>query len=655
MAYSITTKDGITINNIPDDVSPDSPELKARVAAIRSGGVDKGEQETTISGIAGAATRGLAPIAAGAGLGAVLGAPIGGIGMVPGAVAGAGAGAIAEIAGDPIVSTINSLMGTNYTLPTQAMENLLTRIGVAEPKTEAERIVQATASGAAGAGGVASLGHALRAAGAASPVISGVGSQLAAQPLAQIAGGAGSGLAGQSAAESGAGPVGQVAASLAGGIAGAKLGGLTIKPTQLPSDLAEAKKLGVRLMTSDVIPPRTFASKWIQSVGERIPLAGTGGIRQEQQVQRIEAVRNVLRDFGADDAAKASDNVMADLASKRIADLTKYSNSKSEVINRLSSSGEVPMARTVQAIDDQIAKLNSLKTQEVTPVISRLEDWKASIQGQNLSNIETLRKQIGESFKSPELASIRGIGEKSLSSIYGPLKQDMEEFIKLNGNRRDVTQWKVADKRLANLAGELEMGTLKSVLKRGDATPEIINNMLFSKKPSEVRQLYSSLTPEGRANARSAILAKAAEKAQTEVAEGVVISPDKFANEVKRMGNSVGVFFTGDDVSQINGLMRVLNITKRAAEASAAPPTGVQQSIPIGAAALASYFGGGLEGFLGAIGTAGGIGGMARIYESAPVRNALIKVSQTIQNSPEEAAAIKRLIAVTNQNEIEKK
>jgi hypothetical protein len=38
MAYSITTKDGITINNIPDDVAPDSPDLKARVAAIRAGG-----------------------------------------------------------------------------------------------------------------------------------------------------------------------------------------------------------------------------------------------------------------------------------------------------------------------------------------------------------------------------------------------------------------------------------------------------------------------------------------------------------------------------------------------------------------------------------------------------------------------------------------
>ena len=37
MPYSITTKDGITVDNIPDDVPPDSPQLKARVAAIRAG------------------------------------------------------------------------------------------------------------------------------------------------------------------------------------------------------------------------------------------------------------------------------------------------------------------------------------------------------------------------------------------------------------------------------------------------------------------------------------------------------------------------------------------------------------------------------------------------------------------------------------------
>jgi hypothetical protein len=47
MPYSITTKDGITINNIPDDVPADSPELKARVASIRAG--QQPESKTTES------------------------------------------------------------------------------------------------------------------------------------------------------------------------------------------------------------------------------------------------------------------------------------------------------------------------------------------------------------------------------------------------------------------------------------------------------------------------------------------------------------------------------------------------------------------------------------------------------------------------------
>jgi hypothetical protein len=402
-------------------------------------------------------------------------------------------------------------------------------------------------------------------------------------------------------------------------------------------------------MTSDVLPPRTFASKWLQTVGERIPLAGTGGVRKVQQTQRVDAVRNVLRDFGADDAASATDDVMKDLFTKRGTDITKYSTAKTEVIERLGQSGVVPLNRTIQAIDNEIAKLKGAKTKEFLPIIDRLNDWKASLQGQNLINVELLRKQLGESFKAQELASVRSAGEKSLTSIYKPLKQDMEEFITRVGNRRDVTKWKVADKRLSNLAGELDMGTLKSVLRTGNATPEVVAKMLFSKKPSEVKQLYASLTPAGRARARTAILSRASEKSSVEAGEGVIISPDKFSSEVKRLGTSIDVFFTGDDLKQIEGLVKVLNITKRASEAAAMPTTGVQVAIPAGAAALSSFFGGGLTGFIGTLGVAGVGGGAARIYESAPVRNLLIKISQTAAGSAQQTALIKSLNSTIQQ------
>ena len=37
MPYSITTEDGITIENIPDEVDPNSKELRDRVASLRGG------------------------------------------------------------------------------------------------------------------------------------------------------------------------------------------------------------------------------------------------------------------------------------------------------------------------------------------------------------------------------------------------------------------------------------------------------------------------------------------------------------------------------------------------------------------------------------------------------------------------------------------
>ena len=171
---------------------------------------------TTATGLAGAATRGLALPAAGAALGAAMGAPFAGVGAIPGAVAGAGAATLAGLVADPIVGSINSMFGTTYTLPTDALQDLLTRVGVAEPRTAAERIVQTTAAGAGTAGGAVAIGKTLQT--AAGPVTQGVGQLMAAAPGLQAASGASAGAAGQIAKEMGAGPIGQIAAAVGGGL-----------------------------------------------------------------------------------------------------------------------------------------------------------------------------------------------------------------------------------------------------------------------------------------------------------------------------------------------------------------------------------------------------------------------------------------------------
>ena len=204
---------------IRTEIQPSAPVTPVDLTALAAeyGGTVMPEPSTTATGIAGAATRGVALPALGALAGAALGAPFAGVGAIPGAIAGAGAATLAGLVADPVVGSINSLFGTNYTLPTDALEDLLTRVGVAEPRTAAERIVQTTTAGASGGAGGVALGKAVEAA-ATGPVAREVGRLMATTPALQAVTGATSAGAGGVAKESGAGTGGQIAAQVAGAI-----------------------------------------------------------------------------------------------------------------------------------------------------------------------------------------------------------------------------------------------------------------------------------------------------------------------------------------------------------------------------------------------------------------------------------------------------
>jgi hypothetical protein len=402
-----------------------------------------------------------------------------------------------------------------------------------------------------------------------------------------------------------------------------------------PEDVAAARQAGVRVMTTDVVSPESFATKWLQSVGEKIPIAGTGGPRAAQQRERISAVEDLMREYEAPDAVPIINRVAEDLIQTRSDKLMRFKNEKTQAINNVDSAGVVPVAKTLAAIDDEIRALEGLRTESVQPVIARLMDWRNALQSQNLANIETLRKQIGEAFKAPELASVRGTGEAALSRIYGPLREDMTDFIRQNGRPEDLTRWQVANKQLANLANELKVSSLRTALRKADQTPEAVGALLFSNKPSDVRALFRNLSPEGQRAARIAIMNRAAQKAG-----GIDnISPDRFANEVKRLGEQIGIAFPQDELAKINGLVRALDLTRRAGQAGVTPPTGVQAVPLLFVDVLSSTFGGPMGATVGAT----TIGGLARLYESKAVRGPLTALGKAKRNSEAEGRIMGQL------------
>lgn len=571
-----------------------------------------------------------------------------------------GAAGLVGLAYDPIAATQNYIFGTNVQPLRDQVKGILTELGVPEPEGATERIVGAISEGMVGAGGQA------KAAQYGADLLTGAGkavaTQLAGQTGAQVAGGAGSGGAAQTTAELGGGTAAQLAAALAGGIAGGRAAGVdvTTSPANLPAAVREAEGAGIRVMTSDVRPPTTFATRWLQRTGEMIPGVGTGGPRAAQQQERIDASVDLLRNFGVSEVSSADNTVISavtkDLLARRGENLTKYTGMKGDVINRLGETGKtVAVDRAVAKIDEEIARLSNISETQFKPVIDRLQTWKDDLmgkkvldlpngqkqvifQGQPLDSVEILRKQIGQSFEDPSLASVRSEGEKVLSRIYAPLREDMADFIKANGDRRDFDKWNIANKQLSKMADELEVGVLKNSLAKGDATPEVVRTMLFSAKPSDVKALYRGLSAEGKRNARTAVLQEAFNKVGGNFEN---LSPDQFKRQLIRLGSQVGVFFSGQDLKAVEGLTRALKVTERAGAASVSPPTGVQAVPVVGAAVLTDILGGAGSAIVGGA----TIGGAARLYESAPVRNILLKLPQVAAGSKQEQELIKQLSA----------
>lgn len=202
MPYSITTKDGITINNIPDDVAPDAPELKQRVAQIRaSGGQD--QPSTSLGREIGLATR---PIA-----GTVLTAG----GVLPAVV-------------DPLVNLYNLATGSSAPTMTQSVDRTLSSVFPA-PKTPTERVVQDITTAGYGVGGLASLAT------KAAPMLTGtvpkaVAEMFSTSPQAQAAAATTAATASGMLREGGAPPALQIGGAMMAGMVAP--GGPTLSTTQ---------------------------------------------------------------------------------------------------------------------------------------------------------------------------------------------------------------------------------------------------------------------------------------------------------------------------------------------------------------------------------------------------------------------------------------
>lgn len=386
----------------------------------------------------------------------------------------------------------------------------------------------------------------------------------------------------------------------------------TISP-EAQEAIRYANSADVPLHTTDILQPNSRVGRMAQTTAENIPFAGTSAMRANQQEARSQLVDEFASRFGEYDPSIVVGSLKAKASGIRQAAGNRIQQVESQIGNM-----NVQPSKAIKQIDSELSNMQRLGTVSDGETISKLQAYRNELDSGRIDFrlLRDLRTQFRQDVKG-ERVQFMNKSEAAVNRVYNALTQDMHQAVGQSLGSDTVSKLKQADAIWANEADKLKNTRLKNVLQKGDLTPEVVNNLLYSNKRSEIQNLYNSVGNIGRSQMRNGIIGKAMEKSGG--------SPDQFLRQVNMMSNQTGIAFKGRDAIYLKGLKNYLESTKRAGQAAASPPNG-QQAIPF-------IMGIGSVTNPALVGVGGGYGLLARMYESEPARNAMLRLANTPRGS----------------------
>lgn len=381
-----------------------------------------------------------------------------------------------------------------------------------------------------------------------------------------------------------------------------------------------ANAADVPLHTTDVLQPNSRVGRMAQTTAENIPFAGTSTMRANQQEARSQLVDEFASRFGEYDPSIVVGSLKA-----KTSGIKRAAGNRLEQVKNAMAGVNIQPSKAIQQIDTEIASLQKLGKVADNDTISKLQAYRDELTrnagasgpvAMDLQQLSGLRSQFRQDVKG-ERTVLPNRSDAAIQRIYNAMTSDIDSAIGQNLGNDTLRRYKQANAIYADEANKLQNTRLKNVIMKGDLTPEVVNNMLFSKNKSEVQNLYRSVGQVGRAQMRNGIIGKAMEKSGG--------SPDQFLRQVNLMSNQTGIAFKGRDAAYLKGIKNYLEATKRAGQAGVTTPTG-QQTIPF-------ILGIGTVTNPALVGVGGGYGLLARMYESEPARNAMLRLANTPRGS----------------------
>ncbi|EHT7346273.1 DNA transfer protein [Escherichia coli] len=386
--------------------------------------------------------------------------------------------------------------------------------------------------------------------------------------------------------------------------------------------LKRAAAADVPVMTSDVVPPKTKLGNQLQGYSEGV-IAGTGPMRAAQQDARTKLVNRFTEKYGDYDPSVVVDSLKSGVAREKSLAKSKLNNLSGRMVGK-----PVDTSGAIRAIDGAVNELGKLKGVSDTQTISALNDYKNAIQ--EITNgddafelLDKLRTQFRIDVKGDRTV-LPSMSQTMVDRVYNSLTNSLSKSIAKGLSPKDASAWRAGKADYAKMATHATQTRLKNVLNKGDLTPEVVNTIVYGQYGSDIARLYGKLDQKGKDMLRAAYISKIADK--------VGDSPQKMMTELGKLqkqanGQVFKTVFGGKNGKEIEGMLSILDATKRASEANVVTKTGmtlaplvrVIGNLKTGGALLAGET---------------GIGLMSRVYESPMSRNALLRLANTKAGTP---------------------
>jgi len=331
----------------------------------------------------------------------------------------------------------------------------------------------------------------------------------------------------------------------------------------------------INRLTTDVLPPQTKAGKFFQQQGELV----AGGKRSAQQVERVRAVDNLFETFDVTDGARFERAIFDGIQDSVSAQKRAAGENFNVVVEQLNNAGSVQLPNTINLARRELQRQQRRGTLGDDPTINQMQDIIDSPQDLSFSDVQAFRSSVGKQLHDAKMSNpVTGSSDtRLLSQVYARLSDDMTQFA-TTASPATANQWREANRVYSDFATGADKTNVKSIIKRGEATPEVVDQLLFSNKKSDLDFLMDNITDQGLQAAKQRLLQKPLQK-MVDSAAGE-INPNVFATQIGKLKNQINAIFEPAERRGIFALRDALNQTRRAQDAAVVTATG-QSVVPL--------------------------------------------------------------------------